>query len=843
MDTVANRDPSSSFYYPRQRINQLLAKAAQYPLAVICAGAGYGKTSAVYDFTQESEAVVGWTELTKSDNIGVRFWENYANSATQVSPDYAEAIKALGFPDSDDKINRFLSIVKTHLEKKIHIQVFDNFHFIEDPAVMYFVESCIGELPRGSSLFFITRSMSNINIANLVSKGHMFDIGENELRFTEAELAGYFKQEGIAPRQEELHEIYEDTGGWAFALNLIARSYKKAPSYNGFLRNAMKTNIFVLMEAEFFNGTSGRLQNFLIRLSLIEHLSVELVGLLAGGDEKLISEFERQNTYVRLDVYTNAYLIQHFFLEFLREKQSLLTEREKSETYKIAADWNNANGIRIDAISYYEKIGDYESIVKIFFGLQTNIPYDIARYTTEIFDRAPEEAFDRVPLLSAIRIRSVMRLGLLQKAATLIEHYEKKYSRLSEDSLFRNHTLAGLYYCRGIMRTMMCTADDCYDFDLYYEKMDACLTRTPLEQKMMPGYPVGQWISLVGSTRKGAQQEYIDALSRAEIHVSHCMYGTMTGMTDLARGELFYHQGNIADAEPLIVGGMERARRRGQLELVHAGLDYLLRMAVYQGNFVKAEQAVNDMRALVSESSYSDRFILYDLSVGWYYIYLEMPELIPDWLKDRFAAFGHMYGAENFGNRVKAQYYYFTRNYSPLIAYLREQRQRESILYGRVETLAMEACVYSKIKDRRQAFAALKEAYDAAESSGITMPFVNLGKDMRTLCAAALKEPGFGIPEDWLEMIRSKSSSYAKRQSHVIVEYKRAYNIREGVAVTKREIDIITDISHGLSHTEIAVSRGLSVNTVKTVISTIHKKLNTENLADLIRVSIENKLI
>jgi hypothetical protein len=357
----------------------------------------------------------------------------------------------------------------------------------------------------------------------------------------------------------------------------------------------MKTNISSLMDAEFYNGTSEHLQRFLIRLSLIERLSVELVSLLADGDSELLTELKRYNTYVRLDSYSDSYLIQHFFLEYLREKQTLLTQEEKLETYKIAAEWCNANGIKIDALAYYEKTGDYEAIVEIFFDLPTQIPFDIARFTTEIFNRAPEEAYDKVPLLAAMRVRAIMRLGHMSQARIMIDQYEQKYIDLPKDSLFRNFTLGGLYYCRGIMETMLCTTTDKYDFDLSFAKMDECLSLTALDPRSLSGYPVGPWISLVGSERKGALQAYIDALSRSEAHVAHCMYGTMTGMTDLARGELLFHQGKASDAEPLFVYGVERALERGQYEIAHMGLGYLLRIAAYQGNYEKAEQTVREI--------------------------------------------------------------------------------------------------------------------------------------------------------------------------------------------------------------------------------------------------------
>jgi DNA-binding NarL/FixJ family response regulator len=56
-------------------------------------------------------------------------------------------------------------------------------------------------------------------------------------------------------------------------------------------------------------------------------------------------------------------------------------------------------------------------------------------------------------------------------------------------------------------------------------------------------------------------------------------------------------------------------------------------------------------------------------------------------------------------------------------------------------------------------------------------------------------------------------------------------------------MEILTDLSHGLSRSEIAASRGLSINNVKMVINNVYEKLGVENLADLIRVAVERKLI
>ena len=68
----------------RPRINALLANSIKCnPLVVICAGAGYGKTRAVYDFLQGQENLVIWTQCSKHDNVSSHFWENHIKIISQ----------------------------------------------------------------------------------------------------------------------------------------------------------------------------------------------------------------------------------------------------------------------------------------------------------------------------------------------------------------------------------------------------------------------------------------------------------------------------------------------------------------------------------------------------------------------------------------------------------------------------------------------------------------------------------------------------------------------------------------------------------------------------------------
>ena len=832
---------SNSFIFKRSRMNQIFQEAMKYPMVFVCAGAGYGKTTAVNDFLQEYQANTVWVQLSEPDNVGVRFWENFTHSMMNINIPFAESLIKLGFPDNPEKFRQFIIHLRDHTDRKQKVIVFDDCHYIENPSVIRFVEEAIHYLPAGVTLFLISRSTPRLNIAGFISKDQVFNVSEDELRFTDNELAQYFRAQGISLQPDILRSIMQDTEGWAFALNYIARSYRKAPGYEGYLRNAMKTNIFKFMETEVWYNTTASLQNFLIRLSLIGHLSAELLALLAGDDKDLVDEMERQNAYVRRDSYINAFLIHPLFLEFLATKQDILSPEQKRDTYTIAGVWCNQNGFKIDALTYYEKTGDYKSIVSMFIGSPSQIPYDIACYAAAILERTPAEAFNTVPFLASTHLRAVICQGLLEEAEKLAEFYEAKYINLPEGELFRRNTLGSIYYCWAVTRGLMCAKKDVYNFDLIYEKMSKCYD-SPVDPGNLIIRTPGPWICRVSSSRKGAPDDFIDAMMRGREHLKKCLNGLEAGENEVARGELKFYQGDIQGAEHLIIRGMNKAREMKRSEMMHRVLFYTIRIAVLQGNYAKAQKAFEDIKVNLGDVRYFNRFFDYDIALCWYYCALGLPGKTPDWLKENFSLYAHAGFMENYANQVKARYFYTIRDYPPLLSYIQDMKQRESYLFGRIEMLAIEACIYYKTKEKDNARAALEEAYETASPNNITMPFIELGKDMRTLTAFLMKNP-CGIPSAWLEEINRRSTVYAKRLAHVAAWYRQENRLTDDIIITPRESEILTDLSHGLSRSEIAVNRSLSINTVKMLINNIYMKLGAENLADAIRIAAERKIV
>jgi DNA-binding NarL/FixJ family response regulator len=116
------------------------------------------------------------------------------------------------------------------------------------------------------------------------------------------------------------------------------------------------------------------------------------------------------------------------------------------------------------------------------------------------------------------------------------------------------------------------------------------------------------------------------------------------------------------------------------------------------------------------------------------------------------------------------------------------------------------------------------------------MGFVELGNDMRLLASWALKLDDCTIPQDWLEDIRGKAATHARRVASVRSEY-HARSLRvDDLGFSERELEIIHGLMRGLTRSEIAKEYGVSSTNLKLTLNIICEKLGVDNTMDAVRM-------
>ena len=812
-------------------------------MVTIYAGSGYGKTRTVYSFLQKYHAYTTWIQVSERDNVVTRFWENYAHTVSLTWPEIGERLLEIGFPESDEAFAKYAEQRNETLSNPIkHFLVYDDFHLLHNPAVLNFFERATNTLPANGTVILLSRTMPEINMTGMMMRERVFTIREDTLCFTEDEIAKYFNQLELPATRQDVRDIYEDTRGWAFAINLIGRSMRKDTKYERYALEAMKANVFKLIETEISQIVSERLAHFLLRISLIDNHAASLIRMLAD-DDSLVGEMEMLNAYIRYDHFLGSYMIHNLFLDYLKQYQGKLSDEDKQETYQKAGVWCEENDFLIDALTYYEKSGDWDAILRIAYTLNFPVPLDIAKYILEIFKNVPIDTAAQNQLFPAIILKLKMSIGSIAEANALAKQFAKEYEA-RPDSPAKNQALAKIYGTWGVLGMIMCSEADVYDFDELFEKQRFYYDRSPDGLLgSVTNLMVGSYALLVGTNRAGAMEEYIAALSRAIPHTSYLSDGSLYGLDDLSQGELFYFRREMGSAEQYLKQALDKARSKGQYEIQNRALLYLMLVAFSRGEIKVADSLLQQMKMLLEVKEFTTRYESFDIALSHYYMALGQPELIPDWLKSDFSPYAHPAFIENYANRVKVQYRYMTQRYSELLAFLENAWESQTLLMGKIVFKVVEALSLYQVKQREKAIYTLSEAYWLAEPNRIIVPFTQYAKDMRTLTAAALKCEKCTIPKEWLENINRKASAFARRKAHLITECKTEIKSSDEIPLTRRESEILKDLSQGLSRTEIAASQNISVNTVKMNINIIYEKLHASNLVNAVRIAADRGMI
>ncbi|MDR1801570.1 MAG: LuxR C-terminal-related transcriptional regulator [Lachnospiraceae bacterium] len=829
----------------RPRVNQLLEKAFEKPVTLIVAGPGCGKTYATYTYLQDSDVQAIWIGLSETDNITSRFWETLCNSFSHLNKELSERIFGYGFPGNEELFRRFAESIWDVLKPRCkYVFVFDDIHLISDRSIKAFFIRCATYTVENLTSVFISRE--EVISPFLLDKYHIENvvIDESDLRFTKNEIIDYLSDLQVKTTMVLADELMTVTEGLAYLVNMAGKLLLKNHGEPQFVINALKTNITRLISLQFFDDLPDNLKKFAIKLPLIGHLSVSLLAELEDGIENM-KELMRHSSLIYYDSYMCVYHLHHLLIDFLLEKQEHISEKEKAEVYEKGAAWCLDNGFDLEAISYLDKLGKYEDIIDLVLDMRLDIDYYIANYLINIIEQMPSDAFERYSNLKVIYARVLLSLGRITETIAIMQKYiaEEEAKPLTRES---RNLLVGLYNNLGFANIAISAETRDYTFGKYFKKAAEYFDSENAEQIVTYSAVILPYACAIGYHAEDDSDLYIEAIETGAPNIYYTMRGFLAGALDLTKAEILLYKGEVAAAEKFAVTAAHKAKEHGQSDIEFRAYFFLIRVNLGLGKYVKLKEVLYQMEELTKRSTAANRFVLYEIFSSWFYLAIGQSEGAASWVKSDYLtgeAPSYVTGLEDL---AKIKYYLNEKKYSVLQGFLSGLSPRTGLrryMLGLVGLTAIEAACLSEMKERDEALAKLKEAYDYAYEGKYVFPFIELGNTMRTLAGNAIKSGKTGIPDEWLEMVRSRANTYAKRVAHVRSQYNEENNPEGGAALTTKEHAILQDLAQGLSRTEIAAGHGISVNTVKVVLQIIYDKLGAEHSIDAVKIALSRGLI
>jgi len=355
-------------FVPRPRLVQALGEGLARGRVLVCAPAGFGKTSLLAELARSGGRPVAWLGLDAGDNDPARFWRYVVAALDRAQPGIAGRLgPLLGSPTPrsfEGLVTALINELAASPGRDEMLLVLDDYHLVEAGLVHESVSFLMENLPPGLLLVVSGRVDPPLPQARLRARGQLAELRAGELRFTTEEAAELLgAAAGPVLPDTAVVALTARTEGWAAGLRLAALSLRGRTDVAGFVAAFSGSHRFVLdyLADEVLDGQPGPVRSFLLETSVLERLSGELCDAVTGrsGSQAMLHHIERAGLFlVPLDEVRGWWRYHQLFADLLRARLEQDQPGRVRELHRAAAAWSDEHDLGDDAVRHALAAGD-----------------------------------------------------------------------------------------------------------------------------------------------------------------------------------------------------------------------------------------------------------------------------------------------------------------------------------------------------------------------------------------------------------------------------------------------------------------------------------------------------
>lgn len=399
----------------RPRLRTKLAHILDYPLTIIHAGAGYGKSTALAAFLAGRREARIWYSVGELEANPYLFLLNLIYALRSANPRLGEAsLKIIeeqrdrGLLDWEGVVDVLVNDLLDGFPEETFV-VLDDYHWAaRHPQVVEITERLVRELPQSIHLVLSTREQPPFrSLGRWRLKGEVLEVGRDDLAFAPAEIAQLFEQQySCQLTREQVNALGERTEGWVIALEMVWHALQNGIPLERVWGEASKSlqSLFDFLAQEVLSRQGPDMVRFLLRTCVLETMDVPACDFVADTTEsaEMLRKLETDGLFV-VDVGDGEYRYHHLFHEFLRGQASHDRQQWKGH-HLLAASYYLSGSRPASAISHYLAAGDFEKAAETL-GASAEELIRLGRLETVIqwISMLPGDVLSRYPVLFIVR--------------------------------------------------------------------------------------------------------------------------------------------------------------------------------------------------------------------------------------------------------------------------------------------------------------------------------------------------------------------------------------------------------------------------------------------------------
>ena len=364
---VENRGDGGFVPIERPRLVERLAASATYPITLLIAPAGYGKSVVLRQYLRQVADPHVRFALRGEHATLLSFLRGLAEALRASAPHAITALagayeRTTASPTRSADLARWMH---AHLESFRGVIAIDDLHAADgDLEVVQFLNSLIERTKGQVRWIVVSRSTTGLPLGTwLAYRDADLPIAEEELRFTLDEVRAAASGLGLGIRDEELSDLLALTEGWPAAISFALRTSTRSSD----LRNvsAITREMIYRFLAEQVYSALDEDERALLEVAIaLPAIDVKVLER-AGFDRALpICERLRERTAFIYEESPGIYQCHELFREFLRHESALRGKRAQQQVDERAARALEASGDVEHAIAAYALAASPNDVVR-----------------------------------------------------------------------------------------------------------------------------------------------------------------------------------------------------------------------------------------------------------------------------------------------------------------------------------------------------------------------------------------------------------------------------------------------------------------------------------------------
>jgi LuxR family maltose regulon positive regulatory protein len=327
-------------YVARPRLNARLEAGEDAPLTLVAAGPGTGKTVLLSDWARRHRSPTAWLTATSDADDPVRFWRLLLTALRSIGVVPDDALVA-GAETSELLDALFLRLLD---QEQPPVLVVDDADCLRHPEVLRGLDAIVRSWPSLLRLVMAARSDPQLPLHRYRLAGHLNEIRAAEMAMTTEEAEELLAAHRVALPAREFELLLRRTEGWTAGLRLSALRMEATEHPAAFVAELAidHGSVGEYLIDEVIEQQPETVRRLLIETSFLPETTGALARAVTGIDdaEEILTELARTNSFVvPLDAQYSRFRYHQLFAEVLRYLLRRRAPEALRALYSRAAGW------------------------------------------------------------------------------------------------------------------------------------------------------------------------------------------------------------------------------------------------------------------------------------------------------------------------------------------------------------------------------------------------------------------------------------------------------------------------------------------------------------------------